>query len=272
MLTGALPRCFGTYASDPVCDGDPKGKDDVARAACGLRAECIQFARKVLEHGVNRMDFIGYNLAPNAKIISAYALDPQRLDSLLVEMKEMTGPIPEPPGLETLAPVTVYQRRYFRWSHRFPGFSDLIDHWHRMLSRQLPWASFNQPPDSYLPGQIWIKDEAEHLGRLSYRFKRGVRVTQEFIFARVLFRPSLKALHVLLPLTPQQIAEFTGGYTVKVLNPRTYRWSGGYAHKDLPSICRGLGKEGLSLAAEVIGIAAKKGVLNFTLEVKSCIL
>lgn len=266
-MLGRLPKCFGTYAeAETVCDGDPTAGDDVARAPCAMRPECTRFTRKLAEHAADRMGFIAYDVAASGKVVSAHVIDNVAMAKLLAEMEEMTGPVPPPPGAEEVERY-IGPKRHYPWSSKYPGLRDLVEHWHRMLRRQLPWVAINNPPEQVMPGQIVVADLGKTAGHLTYRFKRGLKLNTYTVFARVLFRPQLQALHVLLPLKAAQIAELTGTHTMEVLQPRAYTWSSNWAHPKLPAMCRGLTKEGLALAAEVIGLGVKKGIINFNLEV-----
>lgn len=203
---------------------------------------------------MDREDVLRFETSPDGTRVDAAIPDVVEIGKMLSEADAKL--VPDADILEALpqdAKARVWRRSY-EWVWLYRKSSHLVLHWRKMLMAQFPWAELNVPPRVALPGQVVELDEGTHKGQLTYRLKLSSKT--DCYLGRVIIFRKRSVVDVHLPLTIDQISMVVGVRTFEKLNPTKTRGV------ILPTRCRCLGMEGVALAAEAVGTAAKRGIID----------
>jgi len=249
VIAPTLPPCFGLRAhGDPACDGGPGAEP------CGVVRECGLLTRHVKDSGGDRSSFLAYRLGPGGAVVSSAPIS-GAVDRVLAEADARAAPS-TPSGPATGKPAAGRRKRVKgrNWRNRFPAAAEIVRHFRKILLEELPWAEVNVPPGAVIPGQIVELDEGWARKRVDYALKLGPRRRQPL--AQIQLKRRKPNVDILIPVSQADMRSLVSAATMAKLHPRPTRMVG------LPSICRSMDVEGAALAAEAVGAAARKGLIE----------
>jgi hypothetical protein len=146
------------------------------------------------------------------------------------------------------------------WRYKFPDLADLVTHFKKALVAQLPDWPLREAPEAPMVGDLVQFDDGMVNGTVTYavKIKSPIhpRDRRYHWIARLILRKQSRTLDMLLPVAPDVVRTLTGRITMAKLSPLPTRV------KRFPSISYRQTKEGVALAAEVIGLAVRKGHLK----------
>lgn len=255
----AYPRCFGLWdGEDTTCMGDSASEDEFERSACGVGTKCRALKEHCAASGESRDLYLRLDTVPgdSSKLLSAVAIDDNRLDSVCAAMSERKQL--EPEKVVEVAPLPAPCKwrpgKLAKWREKDypPEVGEILDHFRRFLLKCLPGARFNVPPKVPMPGEIVEVDKVRRSSYLSYYFK-GRRPVP---LARVVVTKGKRLVDILLPIDKDSLVASIGEADAEKLSAWPCK-SGLFK-----TVCQRLDMERAAIAAEAIGLAVRSGKIN----------
>lgn len=267
MSKNLMPQCIGDYApTDAVCNGDPSGATEYDRATCVWRDKCLAFQVHLAETGKEADVHLGFERVTEGgvSLLKAVPKSPGELDGIIKKNLKRYG-IKDGKITRAPAPEGKKDKRRFHkptkrhkvkaakaqanmYKDRRRDLADVFNKFKTDLASHLPRHRFPKASHAMVPGDLYVKRSKNYI-TLCCRTRRG----RDIGLARIWYKTRNIGLDVELPVDVPSFQNGVGKMTFARLSPKAF------VDGAFQSRMYNLDVEGLSLAAEAIGMLVKKG-------------